>query len=119
MADKKEYTIEEKLIILQRIHNRSAPDTKLQIGQWQDELMRLKFADAWLKDPNTVKLKETLITQLDRLVSVLSNDQKLGDVERLTYFKAKDLILILLATLTIDPEEQIKSLETTIDGELN
>lgn len=116
--DVKNLSFEQKLTVLKRMHARSAPEAKMQIMKWDDELSRLRMQGDWLKHPNTKELRQILAEQLDRIVSVLANDETLLDVDRKAYFRTKDVVFSLLAVLTSDPESQMKAIEDQVDKEL-
>jgi hypothetical protein len=113
----KNMSSEEKLKALRELHAHSSPEAIVQINQWENELLKLKFESDWLEHPNAIKLRDVLTSQLDRINDVLSNNENLSADDRKAYFKNKDLILILMATLSSN-KEQIASIDRSLSAEL-
>lgn len=111
-------TYEDKLSVLKKMHSNWHPEAKEQLEKWGDELSRLKLEDDWLKHPSANDLRFTLSEQLQRIDSVLSNDQSLTEIDRKVHFKSKEFILQLLAVVTRDPESEMKSIQEQIDENL-
>lgn len=117
MTADKNQTYEGKLASLQRIHAHSAPEARQQLEKWGDELSRLSLEAEWLKHPNTEQLRKTLVDQLNRITSVLVNDEKLSEEDRKAFFKTKNVILMILAALSGDPEAEAEAIYDQIDNE--
>lgn len=117
-GNKIELTYDDKIAALKKMHQGSHPEAKAQIDKWGDELSRLKLESDWLNHPNTQSLRVTLTEQLQRIVSVLADDETLKEEDRKVYFKSKEVIYALLALVSRDPEQEMKSIQQQIDSEL-
>lgn len=117
-ANKKEYSFEEKVEILKKKTAHYHKDAKLQITQWEDEMARLTMQKDWVNHPDTKKLRAIAEEQISAIVSELSSNENLTDVERQAYFKLKNAHIAYLSVLTEDPTSEIETIEEAIANEL-
>lgn len=111
-------SFEEKIRILKKIHARSAPDARRQIERWEEDISHLQFEQDWLQHPNTKKFRDVLAQHLDNISTVLQNEENISEEERKMLFRTKDIIFALMAVLSIDPLNEMKSIEGQVDYEL-
>lgn len=119
MTDRTQYTFEEKVAALKKMHAHSHPDARAQIRAWEDDISRLKLEAEWLAHPSAGELRAALVGQMRRIESALANDETLADAERKPLFRMKDVIFALLAVLTRDPAAELQSIERSVNDELS
>ena len=108
--------LDAKLKILQK--RKLAEDSKEILQGYQDDLVNLRIEDEWLKNPNTIKLKEIVLSQLNSSNSHLIGNEDLDSESRSIIYKHKEMLLVFLAVLTNDAESELKTLESKINYEL-
>lgn len=118
MKDPKALTVPEKIERLKKIHAGSHPDALAHVRQWESRFAQLAIEKDWLDHPCTAKLRDMVIEQIEMIVSVLSNQEKLSEDERRAIFEQKKAHLLYLALLTNDPGSEIKAIESQVDEEL-
>lgn len=112
-------TFEEKMKTLREIHARSHPEAIAQLSQWEDSFARLQATSEWLQHPNTTNLRKIAEEQIKMISDVLAEKEDLGESERKVLFAMKKAHLVYMAVLTENPDNQIKSIEQSVDAELN
>lgn len=108
----------DKIKRLKKLHAHSAEDAKQQIEQWETQMSRLKITQEWLNHPETKSLRNLTVSQLNAVVSRLANDAEMDDTTRAALFQVKSALLVYLAVLTNNPEEDMKEVESSVDFEL-
>lgn len=113
----KDYTIEEKISLIKEKFKNSAADTQQIIDGWEKEIAELKLSEEWIKNPNADKLRKALSSQKEAMENAMLNNENLSDFDRKVFFKVRNIINILLFSLS-SSEEQMKSLEKVLENEL-
>ena len=114
----KQMTFSEKMDVLKNMHSRSAPDAKKKIEEWEEQMGRLQMKRDWLNHPGTKALMHNAMEQVKSINDILSSDADIDEMDRKVYFKLKEAHLVYLATLSADPEAEMRSIEQGVDYEL-
>lgn len=114
----KDISIEEKLAWLKNANRYSADDFKDKLNSWEDKITKLRITNDWLNHPNTKELKNILEEQIRMINSILANEEKISNEERLAWIKVKGIVYLLLSPMLINTEKELEHLEKLINYEI-
>ena len=114
----KDTSIEEKLAWLKNANRYSAEDFKATLNDWEDRITKLRITGDWLNHPNTKELRTILEEQIGKINSILANDEKISNEERLAWIKVKGIVYLLLSPMLINTDKELEHLEKLINYEI-
>lgn len=112
-------TFDQKISIIKKRLNTTAPDALTQIAGWQDRMKNLQVTADWIAHPNTKALAALALEQIKGITATLGNNPHLTDAERNLLFAEKQAHFTYLAMLTADPASEIDTIEKQVSDELN
>lgn len=112
-------TFEEKIKALKAMHRNSHPDALNQLLEWEKRFIILKATEEWQSHPITKELTALAKAELVRIGVVLATKEDLTDIERKRLFALRDAHMVYLALLAVDAQSEMKTIEQSINYEIN